>query len=277
MPNGPRIRANNVYGVISDNPLSAAASTFNSDSLPLLPVVASAHAVIVLDPKRINGDPEIVVVTVHTAASTVATILRAQYGTSQRVHPVGTAWAHVPVDEDWIEILTSSNRPSNPYEGQFIFETDTNKLVGYGGVDWAPRDAGGQLGYVEPIVADQSAVAGAETTITGMSVLVTVGTGRRIKITAKGGCFSTTGEAATGEDDIFVRIKEGATQLAIYGMNRINSSIAQSYYLSAITTPTAGSHTYIVTFQRVAGAGTISHRSNAPEPGFLLVEDIGAA
>lgn len=129
MPTGSRIRANNVYGVTQDNPLSAAAATFNSVSLPLLPVVASAHAIIVLDPKRVYGDPEIVVVTAHTAASTVATILRGQYNTSARQHPQGTSWAHVPVTEDWIQILTSVTRPTDPYRGQTIFETNTNRYV----------------------------------------------------------------------------------------------------------------------------------------------------
>lgn len=130
MPNGPRIRANNVYGVTTDNPLTAASATFNSISLPLLPVVASAHAIVVFDPKRVYGDPEIVVVTVHTAASTVASITRGQYGTSARLHPQGTAWAHVPVNEDWIQILTSVTRPTDPYRGQAIFETDTNRYMG---------------------------------------------------------------------------------------------------------------------------------------------------
>jgi hypothetical protein len=130
MPTGSRIRANNVYGVTSDNPLSAASATFNSVSLPLLPVVAVAHAVIVFDPKRVYGDPEIVVVTAHTAASTVATVLRGQYGTSQRLHPQGTSWAHVPVNEDWTQILTSITRPADPYRGQTIFETDTNRYTG---------------------------------------------------------------------------------------------------------------------------------------------------
>lgn len=129
MPTGTRIRANNVYGVTSDNPLTSAAATFNSVSLPLLPVVASAHAVIVLDPKRVYGDPEIVVVTAHTAASTVASILRGQYSTSARQHPQGTSWAHVPVTDDWTQIVTSVTRPSDPYRGQTIFETDTNAFI----------------------------------------------------------------------------------------------------------------------------------------------------
>lgn len=129
MPAGPRIRGNNSFGVTTDNPLTAGATTFNSAALNTLPVVSSAHAVVVLDPKRVNGEPEIVVVTSHTALATVATITRGAYGTVARSHPFGTAWAHVPVDEDYIEILTSVTRPSDPYNGQMIFETDTNKFV----------------------------------------------------------------------------------------------------------------------------------------------------
>lgn len=129
MPAGPRIRANFAYGTTTDNPLTAGATTFNSAELPTLPVVSSAHAVVTLDPRRVFGEPEIVVVTTHTAAATVATITRGQYGTVARSHPQGTEWVHSPIDEDYIEILTSSTRPSDPYGGQVIFETDTNIYV----------------------------------------------------------------------------------------------------------------------------------------------------
>lgn len=52
MPNGPRIRTNNVYGLTTDNPLTAGAVTFNSLGLANLPVVSSAHAVVNLDPLK---------------------------------------------------------------------------------------------------------------------------------------------------------------------------------------------------------------------------------
>lgn len=136
MLSGPRVRGNNVYGITGDNPLTAGATTYNSVSLPLLPPVVAAHAIVVFDPKRVHGDPEIVVVTTHTAASTVATILRGQYGTSPRIHPQGTAWAHVPVNDDWTQILTSTTRPTNPYEGQTIYETDTDSVSFWEGAVW---------------------------------------------------------------------------------------------------------------------------------------------
>lgn len=137
MPLGSRVRANNAFGVTTDNPLAAGATAFNSTQLILLPAISvGQHAIVVLDPKRVFGQPEIVVVTDHVFNSTTATITRGTYGTVARSHPVGTAWAHVAVDEDYIEILTSTGRPTDPYIGQEIYETDTASHRFYDGVIW---------------------------------------------------------------------------------------------------------------------------------------------
>lgn len=130
MPSGPRIRANNVFGVISDNPLTIGATSFNSVSLFLLPAVSSAHAIIVLDPKRVNGEPEIVIVTAHTVLATVATITRGAYGTAARAHPLNTAWANVVVTDDMVPVVTTGTRPSDPYFGQLIYNETLNSFEG---------------------------------------------------------------------------------------------------------------------------------------------------
>lgn len=130
MPAGPRIRTNNVFGLVADNPLPAAGVSLNSAGLSNLPSVAAQHAVITLDPLRVNGTPEIIVVTGHTTLSTVATISRGAYGTTARAHPQGTLWTHTPMNEDFTQILTSTTRPSDPFRGETIFETDTNRYVG---------------------------------------------------------------------------------------------------------------------------------------------------
>lgn len=145
MPSGPRIRANNVFGVVSDNPLTIGATSFNSTSLFLLPAVSSAHAIVVLDPKRVNGEPEIVIVTAHTALATSATITRGAYGTTARQHAVNTAWAHVAVTDDIRPIVTSGTRPTDPFEGQQIYETDTHRPAHRDNTQWL---AGGPVSVV---------------------------------------------------------------------------------------------------------------------------------
>lgn len=305
MPSNQRIRGNNAFGLTTDNPLTAGATSFNSAGLANLPTIATQHAIVTLDPLRQFGEPEIVIVTAHTGAATVATISRAAYGTVARSHPQNTLWVHAPVIDDYQLIVTSGTRPSdpyegqqiyetdthrpghrdntqwlpggptsvvtvatrpaNPYEGQFIYETDTNKLVGYGGVDWAPRDAGGTLGYASSSTAQGPITT--EVDSTGMSIVVTVGTGRRIRITSREN-FSSS--AATG---MYLLIKEGATEVGrVAGTGVVGTET--TLIGSTILTPSAGSHTYKHTAQ--ATGGSISRANVTASPCFILVEDIGA-
>ena len=96
-----RLRGNNVFGTTTDNPLTNVATTMNSAGLANLPaVVAPDVAMITLDPNRVNGAPEIVQVTAHTASATSATIVRAQEGTAARQHNSGTFWVHAATAVD---------------------------------------------------------------------------------------------------------------------------------------------------------------------------------
>lgn len=153
MPSGPRVRENNIYGITSDNPLTSVATTMNSAGLVTLPVVSGSHAVLVLDPKRFFGEPEIVVVTSHTAFGTSATIVRGTYGTTARSHPANTPWAHVAVTDDYVKIVTSSTRPADPYEGQIIYETDTNDLLAFNGTIWVSLITIPPGGHVEVVTS----------------------------------------------------------------------------------------------------------------------------
>lgn len=295
MPSGPRIRANNVYGIISDNPLTIGATTFNSSGLAVLPDVSSAHAVVVLDPKRVFGEPEIVVVTAHTALTTSATIVRAQYGTVARSHPVNTSWAHVPINEDFIEICTTSTHPSNPYVGQLIFETDLLTYKSWNGVAWVDvgsgaaifqdaspppgpttgtlwldTDEGAATGLSSIIGYSQSTTTqtgvGAETDVTGCSVNITVPAGRRIKV---------VGRIEVGSPSVnlnaFLLIKEGATEIG-RAAAVVNTATESTLTAEAIISPTAGNHTYKLTLQTNTGTINTSNITNAPN--YILVEDI---
>lgn len=164
MPSGQRIRANNVYGTIQNNPLLAAGTSFTSLGLNLLPPITTEHAVLVFDPKREFGtSPEIVVVTSHLALGTTATIVRGQYGTTARDHPQGTPWAHVPVGpDDYTAVVTSVTRPSNPYEGQLIYETDTDQTMFWNGTLWLQLGSSvlPRMGWHLTRVANQSVATG---------------------------------------------------------------------------------------------------------------------
>lgn len=165
MPSGSRVRANNVYGTVSDNPLLIGAVSFTSLGLSLLPAISGQHAVIVIDPKRVWGEPEIVVVTSHLAMGTTATITRGQYGTVARQHPQLTSWAHVPVGpDDYVAIVTSGTRPSDPYRGQQIFETDTDKFVSRSITDaWIESIPLGQWTSWSPTLTNITVGAGSST------------------------------------------------------------------------------------------------------------------
>lgn len=130
---GRRIYDNNVQGTLTDNPLTNVATTMNSAGLANLSAVSSNHAVIVLDPLRASGAPEIVIVTAHTGSATSATITRGAYGTSARQHASGTLWVHPFVDADISEILTAD--PTDFYEGQRWVRSDTDRFMSHDGTN----------------------------------------------------------------------------------------------------------------------------------------------
>ena len=129
MANEIRVRASGVQGTITDNPLLVGATTMNGAGLAALPAIgATQFAAITLDPLGVNGAPEIVWVTAHTASATSATIVRGREGTTARQHATGTTWYHGPSINDYMLALTSGSRPSTgglPYSSQMIYETDT--------------------------------------------------------------------------------------------------------------------------------------------------------
>ena len=83
--------------------LAAAGVTMSSAELSNLQAIASPSiSVLVLDPLRTAGDPEIVWVTAHTSSATTATITRAQESSTGREHASGVAWIHAPTLLDFL-------------------------------------------------------------------------------------------------------------------------------------------------------------------------------
>lgn len=298
MPTGPRVRANNVYGIISDNPLTSIATTMNSSGLIMLPTVAAAHSIIVLDPKRMFGEPEIVLVTAHTIFATSATITRGQFGTTARSHPVNTSWAHVPITADYVEVVTSSTHPSDPYQGQIIFEFDTKDFKGWDGSTWSDLGGGGTSiiqQAAEPgapvtdmlwLDTDEGAATGlssilayAEATanqnfttlvdLTGLTINFTVPSGRRVRLSGRVYLSSTV-----SNDSVAAYISEGATNYQIADVHIVSTGRGYVCEFSTVETFSAGAHIINLRAERTLGSGTITSNASTTAPAYILAEDI---
>lgn len=233
MPSGPRIRTDNVFGTTTDNPLTNVATTMNSAGLANLAAVSSAHAIIVLDPQRTAGAPEMVVVTAHTAAATSATITRGAYGTAARQHAAGTLWVHAPTIEDAIRIVTSSTRPSDPYRGQLIFETDTNSFVARDTSDtWQTAIPLGAWTAYTPTLVQSVTVTKTVTSARWSRV------GRRIDVTVS---LAVTG-AGTANNTLLVGLPVAAVATGpAIGVGWIYDASATTRYVVAATVDTSTS------------------------------------
>lgn len=125
------------------------------------------------------------------------------------------------------------------------------------------------LGYAE-VTANQTGIGTSATDLTNLSVTVTVGSGRRIRIT--GHCIFQKDTAA---GYIIMPIREGATQLN-EGIETVSAALGfVTFDSSAVETPSAGSHTYKL--MAMTENNTCSLQASALLPAFILVEDIGPA
>jgi hypothetical protein len=81
--------------VVDDAPLTVGATSLNSAALANAPVIdATRHLAIVVDPDGLEGAPEVVWVTAHSVAGTVATVLRGMEGSAASQHSQGVPWVH---------------------------------------------------------------------------------------------------------------------------------------------------------------------------------------
>lgn len=126
-----RIRTAFVSGTTLNNPLAIGDVTLSSSALSSLATVTSPDtAMIVLDPGGVNGTPEVVTVTAHTAAATTATITRASEGSTARAHPVGTSWVHGATIYDFLQgpqiVGSNSNEATSTATGATDLLTISN-------------------------------------------------------------------------------------------------------------------------------------------------------
>ncbi len=123
----------------------------------------------------------------------------------------------------------------------------------------------GVLGYAQ-VTANQTGIS-TTTDLAGLTVTVTVSSGRRIRITGVGRLNQNTGTAQT----VFA-IQEGATVINLATIEA-GASWTEAPVAMAIVQPTAGVHTYKLTL--ATGANTVDLLASATNPAWIMVEDIG--
>jgi hypothetical protein len=136
----------NFISGVTDAILYAAGTSLSAPVLAALPLVDAGDTVtLVLDPEDEASGPEVLTVTYHATSATVATVTRAQEGTSDVEHPVGTK-VIAALTEAGIEAILSSigtnatNISTN--------STNLSNHVGTGGDAHANAVAGSTSGFI---------------------------------------------------------------------------------------------------------------------------------
>jgi hypothetical protein len=149
-----------------------------------------------------------------------------------------------------------------------IVAVDNAEVARFTG-DGISTAARGQLDHAQ-VTANQNGISTA-TDLTGLSVTVTVGSGRRVKITGHGVLTQRTG---AGLAVLIVREVSGAT-LGQLGSHTLQTNENHLVDGSVVITPSAGAHTYNLSLS--TSANTVDWGASSTAPAFILVEDIGPA
>jgi len=169
-------------------------------------------------------------------------------------------------------ICTSTTRPASPFEGQQIYETDTDKLLIYNGSAWYPpwnMPWGSQSAW--SISTTTSTTFGAAQDVTGMTTgsAFTGVSGRLYKATYY--AAQLTGQAGERAN---ITILAGATTI-----QSMYSSLSQYGFPISMTAvfTASGATTVKVRAVRDVGVNTPTLYADANSPMRLLIEDIGPA
>jgi hypothetical protein len=130
---------------------------------------------------------------------------------------------------------------------------------------------GGWIGYNE-VTANQTPITSI-TDATGLSLTVTAGTSRKVKITGYVGFQSTV-----GTDIGVLQITDGSNVAVNVCNVQCNlTTVAQVIaHAQAVLNPSSGSNTWKLRVARGGGgSGTLALVAAATTPSFVLVEDIG--
>jgi len=129
----------------------------------------------------------------------------------------------------------------------------------------------GVLGYALR-TSNITNLSGGPVDLPDLSVQVTVPAGRLIRIVGYVWAWTgpTQGEAAN------LLIREGNDLLHRKRLIAAGSGLVEGGAVEALIRPSAGPHTYKLSFERVTGTSNWTCSAAAQSPAYILVEDLGA-
>ena len=163
-------------------------------------------------------------------------------------------------------ICTSTTRPASPFEGQRIYETDTNREFIWDGANWYSP---GLQASVSSTTATQSVTA-TTTDITGLSVTWTAVPSRVYKTSI----YVPNGYPSTGSYPA-VYITDGSNNRKQFSSFLLQSGVEATWVCSVVESGLSGSVTRKGRLS--VNSGTFTIRAGADYPHQLIVEDIGPA
>ena len=161
-------------------------------------------------------------------------------------------------------VVTSSTRPSSPFVGQLIFETDTNLVKAYNGSAWFTVNPISNVDSAR-VLTDQSTSSTTFTDLAtaGPAVTLTTGTSALVLVIAGYVNTSSVGPACSMSFAV-----SGATTIAASADYQAALSADSGYNASSIsmltklTTLTAGTNTFTAKYKMTsAGTGSFQSRS----------------
>lgn len=130
---------------------------------------------------------------------------------------------------------------------------------------------GGAIGYAS-VTANQNVATATVTDLTGLTVDVTVGASRLIRLSAS--CLLSRSVA----DGVTVGyFREGTTELGRWGQHSPSATTEFDWCSGwcLVVAPSAGVHTYKLSMSRATGTGNSTLNAAAGAAAWFLVEDLG--
>jgi hypothetical protein len=166
-------------------------------------------------------------------------------------------------------IDNTAARPASPYEGQVIYQKDTDEVLAYNGTAWT-RPTNMPWGVMAYMVSSTNPTVSTTTTdVTGVSVTWTAVANRLYRITFEGfvGCGTSS------QNQFF--FTDSSNNILDSWYHDIGAGQFASLCLVQILTSTAGSRT--VKLRATTSAGTMTFYGTSGRAFTFVVEDIGPA